>query len=274
MAFRRYFRSFEAACTRRELEGSEGRHRLASLSDIDKSSLDESSAVARAIGGPNTVLPLIADVSNPTDTEMTVNRTVSELGGLPILVNNAGTNQMNLGFNSSLDDNFWNVPPEAWIKVVATNFVGPFLMARAAVGHMMAQGWGRIIGITTSIDTMIRKGMAPYGPTKAAHEALVSIMSQELEGTGITANVLVPGGRTNTNLLPPDPKLDRDTLIQPEVMESPIVWLASEASNGINGRRFIANSWNENLPMNQRIKKASAPVAWPQLGRQAMHSGQ
>ena len=43
------------------------------------------------------------------------------------------------------------------------------------------------IGITTSVDTMIRKGMAPYGPSKAGHEALVAIMAQELEGTGVRA---------------------------------------------------------------------------------------
>ena len=69
-------------------------------------------------------------------------------------------------------------------------------MARAAVGHMLAQGWGRIIGVTTSVDTMYREGMCPYGPSKAAHEALVALMARELEGTGVTANVLIPGGTT------------------------------------------------------------------------------
>ena len=73
-------------------------------------------------------------------------------------------------------------------------------MARAAVIHMLDQGWGRIIGVTTSMDTMWRKGGAPYGPSKAGHEALVAIMAQELEGTGVTANVLVPGGATYTNM--------------------------------------------------------------------------
>ena len=240
------------------------------MTDINRDSLEESANVAREIGGDDSVLPVVADVSNPADAEMTVSRTISELGGLHILVNNAGTNQMNLGFSSDIQDNFWDIPPEAWSRVVSINFGGPFLMARAAVGHLMAQGWGRIIGVTTSVDTMIRKGMAPYGPSKAGHEALVAIMAQELEGTGVTANVLVPGGRTNTNLLPPDPDLDRDALIQPEVMQLPVVWLASDASDGINGRRFIAQRWDDGLPVEQRIEKASAPVAWPQLGSQAV----
>ena len=244
------------------------------MTDINRETLEESANVAREIGGDDSVLPVVADVSNPDDTETAVSRTISELGGLHILVNNAGTNQMNLGFSSDVRDNFWDVPPEAWSRVVSINFGGPFLMARAAVGHLMAQGWGRIIGVTTSVDTMIRKGMAPYGPSKAGHEALVAIMAQELEGTGVTANVLVPGGRANTNLLPPDPDLDRDALIQPEVMQSPVVWLASDASDGINGRRFIAHRWDESLPLEERLEKASAPVAWPQLGRQAVQPKQ
>ena len=201
---------------------------------------------------------------------MTVSRTISELGGPHILVNNAGTNPLNLGFSSALRHSFWETSPEAWSKVVAVNFGGPFFMARAAVGHLMAQGWGRIIGVTTSVDTMIRKGLFPYGPSKAGHEALVAIMAQELEGTGVTANVLVPGGQANTNLLPSDPELDRSALIQPEVMQSPVVWLASDASDGINGRRFIAHRWDESLPLEERLEKASAPVAWPQLGSQAV----
>ena len=146
-------------------------------------------------------------------------------------------------------------------------------MARAAVGHMLAQGSGRIIGVTTSMDTMYRKGGAPYGPSKAGHEALVALMAQELEGTGVTANVLVPGGATNTNLIAPDTPYDRATLIQPEVMQAPVVWLASDASQACNGRRLIAYYWDERLALEERLARASAPAAWPQLGRQAISPG-
>ena len=117
---------------------------------------------------------------------------------------------------------------------------------------------------------MYRKGGAPYGPSKAGHEALVATLAQELEGTSVTANVLVPGGATNTNLIAPDAPYDRAALIQPEVMQAPAVWLASEASHACNGRRLIAYHWDERLPLDERLAKASAPAAWPQLGRQAM----
>ena len=146
-------------------------------------------------------------------------------------------------------------------------------MSKAVVGHLRDQGWGRIIGVTTSMDTMWRKGSTPYGPSKAGHEALVAAMAQELEGSGVTANVLVPGGATYTNMTASTTAYDREKLIQPEVMQAPAVWLASEASDGFNGQRIIAYFWDERLTIEERLRQASAPAAWPQLGRQAIFPG-
>jgi hypothetical protein len=56
-------------------------------------------------------------------------------------------------------------------------------------------------------------------------------------------------------------------------MQAPVVWLASEASNGFNGQRIIAYFWDERVPLEERLQKASAPAAWPQLGRQAIFPG-
>jgi 3-oxoacyl-[acyl-carrier protein] reductase len=143
-------------------------------------------------------------------------------------------------------------------------------MARAVVPHLLAQGWGRIIGVTTSMNTMYREGGTPYGPSKAAHEALIAMASRELEGTGVTANVLVPGGMSSTNIIPDDTDYDRASMIQPEVMQSPVVWLASDESDGVTGRRFIGYYWDESLPIEERLEKAGAPAAWPQLGAQSV----
>jgi NAD(P)-dependent dehydrogenase (short-subunit alcohol dehydrogenase family) len=241
--------------------------------DINKEWLDQSVHEMRGVGGADCALAMVADVTDPDAVAQAVQRTIAELGGLHILVNNAGTNPRAAGLASTVQGpmtNFWQISPAAWNRVVAVNLSGPFFLARAVVGHMLAQGWGRIIGVTTSMDTMYRKGGTPYGPSKAGHEALVATMAQELEGTGVTANVLVPGGATNTNLIAPDAPYDRAALIQPEVMQAPAVWLASEASNGFNGRRVIAYYWDERLPVDERLARASAPAAWPQLGRQAI----
>ena len=144
-------------------------------------------------------------------------------------------------------------------------------MSNAVAGHMMEQGFGRIIGVTTSMDTMWRKGGAPYGPSKAGHEALVAIMAQDLEGTGVTANVLTPGGATATNMVLPPEGASADALIQPEVMQAPVVWIASDDASDWNGRRIIAYYWDESLPLSERLEKCGAPAAWPQLGLQAVH---
>jgi NAD(P)-dependent dehydrogenase (short-subunit alcohol dehydrogenase family) len=243
------------------------------LLDINATWLEQSATEMRAIGGDDCALPIVANITDPASVERAVQQTIETLGGLHILVNNAGINQRSEGFTSEGASNFWHISPEAWNRVVAVNLSGAFFMARAVVGHMMAQGWGRIIGVTTSMDTMWRKGGTPSGPSKAGHEALVAAMAQELEGTGVTANVLVPGGATYTNMTASNTAYGKEKLIQPDVMQAPVVWLASEASQAFTGRRIIAYFWDERLPLAERLEKASAPAAWPQLGRQAIFPG-
>ena len=70
-----------------------------------------------------------------------------------------------------------------------------------------------------------------------------------------------------------DPDL-KNELIQPEVMQGPVGWLASEASDQFNGQRIIAYYWDESLPLPERLEKCSAPAAWPQLGRQSVRPNQ
>ena len=141
-------------------------------------------------------------------------------------------------------------------------------MSHAVAPHFLEQGSGRFIGVTTSMDTMWRKGGAPYGPSKAGHEALIAIMAQDFEGSGVTANVLTPGGATATNMVLPPEGGTAEALIQPEVMQSPVVWIASDDASDWNGRRIIAYYWDESLPLAERLEKCSAPAAWPQLGLQ------
>ena len=237
--------------------------------DVDEHWLEKAASDVRAVGGDDCVLALVCDVSDPDSAEEAVRRTIDGLGGLNVLVNNAGImNPSAPGARGRAA--FWDIAPDIWSKIVGVNSSGPFHMARAAVPHMLAQGWGRIIGVTTSVDTMYREGMCPYGPSKAAHEALVALMARELEGTGVTANVLIPGGTTVTNLVPRDFPPGWTAPMEPEVMQAPAVWLASDESAATNGMRFIAYHWDESLPIDQRLKKAGAPAAWPQLGKQAI----
>jgi len=242
--------------------------------DINEDWLDQTANDMRELGGDDAVLPIIADVTDPESVQNAVQQTISEMGGLHILVNNAGINPRTAGFGGSASGSrtdFHSIAPDAWLKVISVNLSGPFLMSHAVAGHMIEQGFGRIIGVTTSMDTMWRKGGAPYGPSKAGHEALVAIMAQDLEGTGVTANVLTPGGATATNMVLPPEGASAEALIQPEVMQAPVVWIASDDASDWNGRRIIAYYWDESLQLSQRLEKCGAPAAWPQLGLQAVH---
>ena len=239
--------------------------------DINGEWLQKTANEAREIAGDAAVSTLVADTSRWDEAQRVVQSTVDTYGSLDVLVNLAGVHHRTLLPQSDKPLRFWEQPVEVWERMIAVNSTGPFLMARAAVPGMIEKGWGRVIGVATSLDTMIRANITPYGPSKAGHEALVATMAGELEGTGVTANVLVPGGPVNTNLLPPDTDFDRAKLIQPDVMRVPVVWLASDASSGVNGRRFIAYNWDESLPIEERLEKAGAPAAWPQLGGQAVY---
>ena len=155
--------------------------------------------------------------------------------------------------------------PEGWLRIIQINATGAYLMAHEAVPRMIARKWGRIVNVTTSYDTMMAPGLSAYGGAKAALEANTAVWAKELDGTGVTANVLVPGGPTDTAFFPPDFPRDKVKLLNPALMGPPIQWLASGQSDGVTGFRFIARDWDTSLPPSEAAAKVKAPVAWPSL---------
>jgi len=160
---------------------------------------------------------------------------------------------------------FWDITADQWRNFVAVHTTAPLLLAQAVVPEMRERKWGRIVNVTTSLGTMIRSGSPTYGPSKAALEAFSSIMAKDLEGSGITVNVLVPGGVTNTPMVPNEAGFDRQEMIQPEVMAPPLVWLVSDAAQAVSGRRFLAIHWDPKLAPAEAAEKAGAPVAWTSI---------
>ena len=220
------------------------------------------------------VLPIGGDVRSPVDCADAVTATLDRFGRLDVLVNNAGLGLRTIRENYYVDNvMFWEVPDESWDAIIDTNVKGAFLMAKYAVPHMRAEGWGRIINVTTSMDTMIRRGWTPYGPSKAALEACSAVWAKDLANSGVCVNVLVPGGPAATGMVPEASAPDRLALVQPEVMKSPVVWLASDESDGFTGRRIVAAHWDSSLPSLDAATKASWPAAWPNLGAQAVVAG-
>lgn len=230
--------------------------------DVNADWLPDGLRRVEAEGGTGCALGIAADVSDPAAATRAVERTIAELGGLHVLVNNAGTTPRASGYTDR-SCNAWEIPLEAWDRVVSVNLSGAFYMVRAAVPHLLAQGFGRVIGVTTSLSTMFLARATPYGPSKAGHEALVAALARELAGSGVTANVLVPGGRTDTHFFASRSEQDRAKLLPPEVMGPPAAWLASDESADANGLRVIASRWDESLPIGRRLAVAASPAAWP-----------
>jgi NAD(P)-dependent dehydrogenase (short-subunit alcohol dehydrogenase family) len=239
--------------------------------ELDAEALDETGQAAEASGAGDRILDIVADVTRDDSGRKIVHATTERFGRLDILVNNAGIN-MSLfrEADAKPTGKFWDVTPRQFRRIIEVNVVAAFLMSRAALAVMLKQRWGRIINVTTSLDTMYRAGMQPYGGSKAANEAHLLALAQELEGTGVTANVLVPGGAANTRMVPAGQQPDRSKLIAPEVMVPPLIWLCSNESDGVTGQRFIGMRWDTALPPAEAAKKAGAPAAWQQLGRQAI----
>jgi NAD(P)-dependent dehydrogenase (short-subunit alcohol dehydrogenase family) len=227
---------------------------------------DGLAALTREAGGEGAegaLLTIPADLSRDTAAADIVKETRGRFGKVDILVNNAGIGQATLrAENWQRPIRFWEVSAEAWRRFVAVHTTAPLTLAQAVVPDMVAAKWGRIVNVTTSLGTMIRSGSPTYGPSKAALEALSAIMAKDLEGSGITVNVLVPGGVTNTAMVPPEAGFDRAQMIQPEVMAPPLVWLVSDAAGGVTARRFLAVHWDPALPPAAAAEKAGAPIAW------------
>jgi 3-oxoacyl-[acyl-carrier protein] reductase len=177
-------------------------------------------------------------------------------------VNNAGR-----GLREISDDfhsealKFWDATPEGWQEIIRSNVNGPFLMARAVAPHMIRSGWGRIIGISTSRVTMIREGFAPYGPSKAALDTMTGIFAKDLAGTGVTANILLPGGATDTDFIPRAGRSGHYLNLLPvDVMNEALLWLVSDAADGVTGARFVGKLWDPANPDAAREDTGAPPL--------------
>jgi len=238
--------------------------------ELDGPALEETRDAAEDRGGGERLNGIVADVTWNDSGPKILRATTERFGRVDILLNNAGTNIGLLRREGRPRGKLWETTPEEFRRIIEVNVVAAFLMTRAVLPALLAQRWGRIINVTTSLDTMWRSLMQPYGGSKAANEAILTALAAELEGSGVTANVLVPGGAADTRLVPRSMAPDRSQLIPPGVMVTPLVWLCSNASDGVNGQRFIAMRWDVSLPPEEAAKKAGAPAAWQQLGRQAI----
>jgi NAD(P)-dependent dehydrogenase (short-subunit alcohol dehydrogenase family) len=229
--------------------------------DIDERALKE----IETEYGSDRVLAMTFDISDPVACAFNVQRAVDRFSGLHILVNNAAA-----GMNLVRPDHFTrtvqieDIDVAMWQHFIAVNLSGAFFLAKAAVPIFRKQRWGRIINVTTSFFTMLNPGFSPYGPSKAGLEAWSASLAGELKDTGITVNVVVPGGPADTPMVPQESGFDRRKLIAPERMAPPMLWLCSEEGGSVTGQRYVAAEWNCDAPPSVAAK-GCGPAAWPGL---------
>ncbi|MFY9692957.1 MAG: SDR family oxidoreductase [Xanthobacteraceae bacterium] len=214
-------------------------------------------------GSEGRLFAVESDVTKWEECRRTVERSLEHFGAVHGLINNAGIGMQGIG-NVLVGKRkpFYEVEADAWRRAVDVNVNGAFLMAKAVTPHLVKQGWGRIVNIETSLYTMMMEGFSPYGPSKAALESATVIWSKDLAGTGVTVNALAPGGPADTRMIPMMEVGDRSTLISPELMVAPIVWLISPQSDGVTGRRIIAKEWNADRLRSEPTEKTGVPAGW------------
>jgi NAD(P)-dependent dehydrogenase (short-subunit alcohol dehydrogenase family) len=185
--------------------------------DRDREPLEILAASAREQNSAAELLTVATDLTDDSAVDAITKATRDRFGRIHSLVNTAG-----IGPGAIRPDSwqrplkFWEITPDQWRRFVAVHTTAPLALTNAVVAEMMRQGWGRIVNVTTSLGTMLNAGSPTYGPSKAALEALSAIMAKDLDGTGVTVNVLVPGGVTNTPMISDGAGFDRAKLIQPE----------------------------------------------------------
>lgn len=221
--------------------------------------MDELLAAADQRQAGGRVRPFWCDVRDPAQAAAAVAAAAACFGTIDGLVNNAGLGPVHHA-DPKEPMRFYEVDVETWKSRIDTNLTGAFIMARIVTPRLIAQGRGKIVNITTSFATMLRE--TPYGPAKAGLEAATSIWAKDLAGTGVTANVLIPGGAANTPMVSVEVEPDRAKLIQPDVMRAPIQWLMSRRSDGVTGKRFIGKDWDARLDADAAAALAINPAAW------------
>jgi NAD(P)-dependent dehydrogenase (short-subunit alcohol dehydrogenase family) len=191
-------------------------------------------------------LGLELDVRDAGSVSAAVDTAYGMLGGLDVLVNNAGIGMRTVNPRFMTEPQpFWEVSPAGFHDVLETKVTGTFQVARAVAPRMLADGGGRVVTISMNEQTMTRRGFIPYGPSGAAVEALARVMAADLAGTRVTANILLPGGAVATGMIPDEMRDElRANLLDPAIMGPPIVWLASPDAAGVHDERIVARDFD------------------------------
>ena len=187
------------------------------------------SVAAQIREGGGTALPVVCDVTDEASVGTAVAATVSELGGIDILVANAGV----MWLAPTLD-----TPLKRWELCLRVNLTGVFLVTRAVLPHVIRRASGSLIAITTHGVAMTQLGSNAYWVAKAGVERYYAGLAEELRPHGIAVNCLAPEKVVLTEgwqAAGAGVELSPEEIEAPEVMGQAAVHLATQDANGITG---------------------------------------
>jgi len=172
-------------------------------------------------------IPMKVDVTKEKDVEALFARAVREFGSVDIMVNTVG------GYieQKPLSD----VAVLEWESMMERNLKTAFLCTRAAVRAMKGREYGRIINFSAKIGLRPTAGRAPYAISKAGVSLLTEIVSQELQGTGMTINAIAPGSVATVANKKSMPDADTRSWVSPEAIADLVCWLCSEHGDAVSG---------------------------------------
>ncbi|MFT4905870.1 MAG: 3-oxoacyl-[acyl-carrier protein] reductase [Natronomonas sp.] len=194
--------------------------------------------VAADADGETLVVP--ADVTDEASVEALVETTVAEYGDLTGLVNNAGVGMLSL--YDELRD-VTEIPVEDWRRILAVNVTGVFLCSKHAVPEI-AQG--NIINISSGLGRRGAAGWGPYVASKWALEGFSRTLAAEVE-PDINVNCLDPGGRAETGFWNHLPEDERESILDPDVMDDAAVSLLAQEPGSVTGESMTAEEWEARL---------------------------
>ena len=242
--------------------------------DVDEKRLDELATLHEEPVETGRLVTARTDISRYEECAAAVAQARASLGGLHVLINNGalGMGVIRIDHMTELVE-IHEIAPEMWDRFVTVNLSGAWYMTRAAIDGLLAQRWGRIVNVTTSFFTMLRGRFHPYGPAKAGLESMSAGHAGEFEGTGVTVNVVVPGGPSDTPMVPMESGFERSAMVPPAAMVPPILWLCSEAGGAYTGHRYIAANWDTAADPVVAAEGCRAPIGWPDLAQNPVWPG-
>ncbi|TKB10829.1 3-oxoacyl-ACP reductase FabG [Desulforhopalus sp. IMCC35007] len=201
----------------------------------DKAGAEETLRLVEAAGGCGEVYQF--DVRDGQVAEKVVDDIARRLGGIDILINNAGI---------VADGLFMMMSQNSWQSVIDTSLNGFYNMTRPVIEQMVRRRKGAIVSISSASSLMVNRGQANYSAAKAGLNAASKVVASEVGRLGIRVNVVAPG-LIETDMIAKAPKAELKAMIpmarigQPEEVAKVVGFLCSDAASYVTGQVISVN---------------------------------